>query len=402
MGNSIKFSLYPLLTVLLYFFCIIRLSYISNINNYSLVVCILIFLYLLFKGAITNNKKYKNINISLFVFCFFIFLSSLVNMDNLDGSILYILTIINITLFVQCEAEKKKLINVSKILFILSTITTIITIWYEVSHPFSAWKHDMNYLIGTKFFVSYNAISSILFYKYAYNGQKKRIFHNIILVGLIVLSFYTCRFVECATGIIGTFFVVIFLIIMKKRKTNSDKINILMKAYTPIIVLIISAVGVVLLDKLISIPIISHIISDVFEKNSDLSGRLIVYASIPGYLKGNILFGYGYNNIYKLFNGKLLIRSNLYACDAQNALLEYLLYFGIFGCITFFVFVKNCFQKLNTLKLKDLNNNVYFVIGFYLLVFLGTIEITISPLFYLFLAFLSCGEFNVQSSKRID
>ena len=33
-----------------------------------------------------------------------------------------------------------------------------------------------------------------------------------------------------------------------------------------------------------------------------------------------------------------------------------------------------------------------FILGFYLLVFLGIIEITINPLFYLFLSFIACGE----------
>ena len=392
MIKKVQLSLYPFITILLYLFSIIRLSYVKNINSYSLLVNIFIFLYLVLKGAVTNNKKYKKINISLFIFCIFIMFSSLANMDNFDGAILYILKIVNITLFVQYITEQKKDVNVSKLLFVLSTIMTILTLWYEMTNPLSAWKHEMDYLISTKFFVSYNAISSILFYMYAYNKKKNKFFFNMVLIGLIVLSFYTCNFVECTTGVIGTIFVVLFLIILRMYKVGSNKNYILMKISTPGIVLIISAVGVILLERILSIPLISHIINNVFEKSSDLTGRLIVYKNVPKYLKNHLLFGYGYNNVYKLFNRSMLIRRNWYAFDAQNALLEYLLYFGLFGCTAFIIFVRNCFEKLNSLELKELNNNVYFVVGFYLLVFLGIVEITICPLFYLFLAFLSCGE----------
>ena len=67
MNKTIKIFLYPFFGVLLYLFCVIRFAYISNINVISLSAGILIFLYLILKGAVFGNKKYIKI-ISLVYF----------------------------------------------------------------------------------------------------------------------------------------------------------------------------------------------------------------------------------------------------------------------------------------------------------------------------------------------
>ena len=41
-----------------------------------------------------------------------------------------------------------------------------------------------------------------------------------------------------------------------------------------------------------------------------------------------------------------------------------------------------------------------FVVGFYLLVIMGIVEITIDPLFYLFLAFIFSGNNNLNNKEK--
>ena len=392
MKKNLKISFYPIAVILAYFFCIIRLSYVPNINNYALIIDILLFIFLFLKGAVTKNYKYRKINFSLFIFGIFSVVSSIVNMKNVDGTLLYILKIIDITLLVQYVTEIKKDVNSSKILFFLSIIMTFVTIGYQMSHPLFAWKNGLNYFIGTKFSVSYNAISSMIFYQYAFgNGKHKNIFKLIfiILFGFVV---YTCDYVKCMTGVIGAIICFIFIILAKLKKLKSKKTSVLLKSNTAILIFIISAISVLVLEKIISIPIIENLITNTLGKSSDLSGRLIVYKNYPVYLKDHILFGYGYNNVYELFKDTMKIRSNSFACNAQNALLEYILYFGLFGTSSFIVFVKNSFKRLGNLSIDEMDRKRIFILGFYLLVFLGIIEITINPLFYLFLSLIACGE----------
>lgn len=392
MKKNLKISFYPIAIILAYFFCIIRLSYVPNINNYALIIDILLFIFLFLKGAVTKNYKYRKINFSLFIFGIFSVVSSIVNMKNVDGTLLYILKIIDITLLVQYVTEIKKDVNSSKILFFLSVIMTFVTISYQMTHPLFAWKNGLNYFIGTKFSVSYNAISSMIFYQYAFgNGKHKNIF-NIIFIILFGFVVYTCDYVKCMTGVIGAIICFIFIILAKLKKLKSKKTSVLLKSNTAILIFIISAISVLVLEKIISIPIIENLITNTLGKSSDLSGRLIVYKNYPVYLKDHILFGYGYNNVYELFKDTMKIRSNSFACNAQNALLEYILYFGLFGTSSFIVFVKNSFKRLGNLSIDEMDRKRIFILGFYLLVFLGIIEITINPLFYLFLSLIACGE----------
>lgn len=392
MKKNLKISFYPIAVILAYFFCIIRLSYVPNINNYALIIDILLFIFLFIKGAVTKNYKYRKINFSLFIFGIFSVVSSIVNMKNVDGTLLYILKIIDITLLVQYVTEIKKDVNSSKILFFLSIIMTFVTISYQMTHPLFAWKNGLNYFIGTKFSVSYNAISSMIFYQYAFGNGKHKNISNIILIILFGLVVYTCDYVKCMTGVIGAIICFIFIILAKLKKIKSKKISVLLKSNTAILIFIISAISVLILEKIISIPIIENLITNTLGKSSDLSGRLIVYKNYPVYLKDHILFGYGYNNVYELFKDTMKIRSNSFACNAQNALLEYILYFGLFGTSSFIVFVKNSFKRLGNLSIDEMDRKRIFILGFYLLVFLGIIEITINPLFYLFLSFIACGE----------
>ena len=147
MKKNLKISFYPIAVILAYFFCIIRLSYVPNINKYALIIDILLFIFLFLKGAVTKNYKYRKINFSLFIFGIFSVVSSIVNMKNVDGTLLYILKIIDITLLVQYVTEIKKDVNSSKILFFLSIIMTFVTISYQMTHPLFAWKNGLNYLM---------------------------------------------------------------------------------------------------------------------------------------------------------------------------------------------------------------------------------------------------------------
>lgn len=401
MIKKIKFSLYPLMVILTYLFCVIRLSYVSNINVYALGISSMIFLYLIIKGAFINNYKYGKVNLCLYIFCIFAIFSSIINMKNIDGTILFVLKIVDITLLVEYVSEIGKDISTSKILFFISFIMTIITIWFDTIHPYYAWKNDLNFFIGTKFSVSYNAIAMLLFFTYGFKKNRKKKIFYIMFFLLSIISLNACKQVDCMTGIIGNLICIAYVIYdaLKSKKKEINR-NLFMNYNTAISILIISAISVLVLEKAVSIPIINNFITETLQTSSDLSGRLIVYEKYPSYLKNHILFGYGYNNIYSIFYNTMKIRSNAYAYDSQNALLEYILYFGLIGTISFLVFVRNSFKRYGGLLLEEVQNKKIFVVGFYLLVIMGIVEITIDPLFYLFLAFIFSGNNNLNNKEK--
>lgn len=392
MNKTIKIFLYPFFGVLLYLFCVIRFAYISNINVISLSAGILIFLYLILKGAVFGNKKYIKINITLYLFCFFAIVSSLINFKNFDGTILYCLKIIDILLFTEYVCELKCEKKMAIIYFVVSTLLSIITIVYANVHPLAAWYNELNYLIGSKFLVSYNALASILFFSYGFDSIKKNGFiYRIIVLLLFIFNFYVCFKVKCSTGMVGIFFLFFFLMFGFQNKLKVT--GLLTKSSTAVLAIVLSALAVLLFSNfIVNVPLIKYVIEDIFNKNGDLSGRLIVYNNIFNYFKGHWLFGYGFNNVYSIFKSTMKIRTNSYAYDAQNALLEYMLYFGIIGCAFFLNFVKKSFSNISRLNQDAARKKIYFLVGFYMMVFLGTIEITFNPLFYLFLSYISCDK----------
>ena len=392
MNKTIKIFLYPFFGVLLYLFCVIRFAYISNINVISLSAGILIFLYLILKGAVFGNKKYIKINITLYLFCFFAIVSSLINFKNFDGTILYCLKIIDILLFTEYVCKLKCEKKMAIIYFVVSTLLSIITIVYANVHPLAAWYNELNYLIGSKFLVSYNALASILFFSYGFDSIKKNGFiYRIIVLLLFIFNFYVCFKVKCSTGMVGIFFLFFFLMFGFQNKLKVT--GLLTKSSTAVLAIVLSALAVLLFSNfIVNVPLIKYVIEDIFNKNGDLSGRLIVYNNIFNYFKGHWLFGYGFNNVYSIFKSTMKIRTNSYAYDAQNALLEYMLYFGIIGCAFFLNFVKKSFSNISRLNQDAARKKIYFLVGFYMMVFLGTIEITFNPLFYLFLSYISCDK----------
>ena len=392
MNMTVKVSLYPFLGVLLYLFCVIRFAYVPNINTISLIVGILIFLYLILKGAVFGNKKYIKINIALYLFCFFAIISSVINYKNFDGTVLYCLKIIDILLFTEYVCELKCEKKMAIIYFVISTLLSAITIIYASIHPLAAWYNELNYFIGSKFLVSYNALASVLFFAYGFDSIKKNGFiYKMMSMIMLLFNFYVCFKVKCSTGMVGIFFLFFFIMLGIRNKLMIT--GPLAKSSTAVLLIVLSTVLVLLFSNfIVNVPLIKYVIEDVFNKNSDLSGRLIVYNNIFNYFKGHWLFGYGFNNVYSIFKSTMKIRTNSYAYDAQNALLEYMLYFGIIGCAFFLNFVKKSFSNISRLNQESARKKNYFLVGFYMMVFLGTVEITFNPLFYLFLSYISCDK----------
>ena len=121
-------------------------------------------------------------------------------------------------------------------------------------------------------------------------------------------------------------------------------------------------------------------------------------------IKGGFLFGHGYNSVWEMFSGVMRIGSNAYAMDAQNAFLEYWLYFGVLGVVSLVALILVVFGRQKQYMKYDFRKKTYYALsGLYILVLLGTIEITINMVFYCFLsliAVLSCADNDVSKGEK--
>lgn len=386
MSNNLKIKFYPVISVLLFHFAIIKIYYVNNYNNISIFFGIIVLLYLLTKINIIFLKKYSKVNTILFLLSFVFVISALYNLKNVNGTLLYIMKLVELFWFFEYVNEIGKKKNVAKIFIFLFLVYQILNYCLILKDPLIAWKNDLNYLIGSKFSVSYSCLSILVLFIYGYCDEikQKNRFKIYLLLLIIFLLLITLK-VKCTTGLIGLIvFLIIYFFSFKKFR------DFISKPKTAIItILICCSILLLFYNYIMNISIVKYVITDVFDKNLNLTGRAAVYNNVLPYISNRFFIGYGYNNIYELFNYNMQIGADAYALNSQNALLEYWLYGGIFAVILFLVLTYTIFKNnyLNESKIK----NYALVVAIITLMFLGSVEITINMFFFMFLAFLNIG-----------
>ena len=75
-----------------------------------------------------------------------------------------------------------------------------------------AWKNNLYYLIGSKFYVSYIALFSISMFLYTYDESiKNHLTMKIIVILLFIFSYILIGRVKCSTGLVGLILLVLLI-----------------------------------------------------------------------------------------------------------------------------------------------------------------------------------------------
>lgn len=397
MNKKIKIRLYIIIATIVYHVSIVRIVYIKNYNVLAIGLSLVVALYLMTKMKKILLRKYVSINTLLLAFATIFLFSSFYNEMNFDGTILYIIRVFELFLFMEYINEIGKTKQVAKTFLILGILYQFINYYMMIKEPFLAWKNDMNYLIGTKFSISYSAIMCIVLFSYSYQDKiKTKNKYKFGLLLLICLSIAVSMKVKCVTGTVGNFLFVLFYFLVNKS-TKKVFCNPLFVICT----LIISCSVLIIFYKYIqNISFVKYLIEEVFHKNLNLSGRTYVYNEVFEYINQHFFIGYGYNSVHNLFRGSMRIGSNYYALDAQNALLEYWLYSGILGVINLILIIYNVFKSVK--HNNEISRCIPFIIGIYIFIALGMVEITINMYFFTCLAFMNLGFNKIIEEEKYE
>lgn len=380
--NKKNIMLY-IMAILLFHSSIIKYYYSAVGNIISLSLGIIVFLYLLLKYKTIFKKKYLKINLIIIVFCLIALFSSMFNdFYNFDGTLLYILKFVNLFLFFEYSGELNKNKSIVALFFYLLLFYNILTIVMMNQTPHLAYYHNYEYpFYASKFTLSYYFMITIVLYLYAYKSSiKKKIIPKILFIYLCYLSISMASKVDCVTGVIGNIFLFIMLAIPFKPVKN-----IIRNKNSIMIIMIVSSFALIIFyDVLMNVSFVNHIVVDNFGRSVTLSGRSIVYQKIPDYLfslKG-LTFGYSYDGARRIFQEVMFISSGHYAFDAQNALLEIWMYFGLIGSLVFIELTKSIYSDSN--RTHMIKNDEIYILAFIFIV-LGVVEITYSfPIFLMF------------------
>lgn len=378
-----KLSLDPLLVFIVFHACIVQLMYVPSYNTIATCLCVFLLFTMLPKLRILFGGVCARVNLILLAMSFAMVMSSIANGYNLDGTLLFIARINLLIWFVELQARNGRLRDTAAVFFLCGVIYLLATWWFILVDPLRAWRNDSYYLVGSKFSVSYLCLFTLVMYAIAFSGGRHKLISFLALAGMCILAILLIFRVNCTTGVFG---IVLLIVFVALRKTFAH----FLPSPTFFVGASVVATFVLLLfsEAITRVGIVSDFITDFLGKSVTLTGRLYVYDHVLPFLMQSPLLGNGYNSVYVLFDGQMTFSATGYALNAQNAILEYCLYFGIVGVALLYWFVCHILSVARDQPSDGASWRGYIALGgLYVLTLLGMVEITINVQFFAYLAF---------------
>lgn len=338
-------------------------------------ICI-VAIYLFKNASIFMRVEHIKLNGMLVLFALAMFYPSILYMNNYERNPL-LATIVFwviqaetfLTMEVMCVNNKMGMVvqYYYKLTLLWTLLTDILTIFLTSVFTTRAG----NYLVGTKFTVSYLhlLLIALLMTKDRIVKRNKIISNSALFVTLIWSAFIIIR-VQCNTGLIGL--VLLFIILATPKKIKIGLCSPLLFTTT----VLMSTAFSIGYEAVLANPSIQHFISYYLKRELTLTGRTYIYAMMPKILKGHYAIGYGYGTTYEVcrhFTG---------FADTQNAILEWIVQLGVVGTIILVVFFLCTFKKMKLCREDNLLKCMPLVGYIYSMVLLGTVEITFDNLFF--------------------
>jgi hypothetical protein len=351
-----------------------------------------VFIYVIIK-----HQKLPLINISVAVSASIIlssavnyFLESNATWRQLFDAVIYGILFYDVyTLFQLYETKDKALDIVNCLLKI--NLAYCISMIALLNHPIGIDPIDYNlniYIFGNKFTSSYLFLQVVaLYYMRFAETIIKDLVHKIVFFILIILSVFVSFYYGCATTLIANI-IPVFIYLNSKRIRNLF--------YKPGFVLttICTTTAIpFLFDRILLNPSVRHFVINVLHRNINLSGRMNIYHRflLPLIFRKPVL-GFGYSN-------SAMRTASTYYTNAQNALLEHIVKYGILGGLIIIVYILFCFrQSKRTLK----SDGALMIV--YSMFIVGIVEISYNWVFFLGLSLLAIiGEkSDIGSTKTIQ
>ena len=375
-----KFKLYipSIFLVLLFHASFITLPYLNNYYNLKYIILLIVGIYLIFRYNTLKRCKFQKINVALMMYLIMVVISSYTNRFNVLSrnvflsSIVFVVVILEVFLLFEYFYIKGRTKTLIKTLFYLILIYIIITDVIMIIFPTLHVQKGMYYFIGNKFNVSYLHLQLIVLYlqKHSYE-RKMRISEKATFALLCLLTLFICIYVECSTGVVGLFLLLMLFFVEKKYPIFLKKPKIFF------ITLFISCSTLLLFSGILKVGVVKYFIEQILHEDITLTGRMIIYSKIDSILANHLLLGYGSGSSFDI------IMNTIGAPNTQNGVLEVILEQGL---ISFFLMMLLAYLILK--KNNGALKSNYSVIMVYVLVVLSSIEITLDTTYIIWLSIL--------------
>lgn len=378
MRKSFKVSISSMLAVLIFVTQFVSLSYISwyNLLRYGVIVAVGIYVFKRIK--IVLQKKYALINLCALVFSLLTVYTSYLNRsraadrDPFLAAIPFVASFFFFLLFMEIMVDQemvKRTIRVFyKTAFVLALFTDILI--FTVPSLFRTYHV---YFVGTKFGVVYLHLILLIFYltQNALDGKKS--YEKATLLFFAIWSFLISVRVNCSTGIVGVLILLSLYVIVRNKE------ELFLNGWFYIGIQTLCFGFVFFYDFVLSNSTVEHLIVNFLGRDLTLTYRTVIYEMVPVILTTHDgwMRGMGYGSSYELG-----MRYGGFS-DTQNGILEWIWQVGVPTTIVMvlmfaliLIVSKKCICQNNRKMLQPL------ISGLYLFTILGTVEITISLMYF--------------------
>lgn len=378
MRISLKISISSMLAIPLFLTQFIIMPYISWYNLLRYGTIIVVGLYVGRRIRVVIQKKYLFLNVISLIFSFFTIIASYFNRSRLGdrdpflASIPFAAAFVFFLFYMEIMAEKKKVKRVIEIFFRTALVVLLITDILIFVAP-SLLSIYGNYFVGTKFRVVYLHILTIIFYLSLNQAGKLNTYKKILLILLAAWSLFIGIYVDCSTGIVGVAVLLLLLLAIKRKERLflNGKFYCVMQAL---------CLGFVFFyEFVLNNPTVEYFIVDILGRDITLTSRTRIYELVPLILTEHSgwMIGMGYGSSYDLgmrFAG---------FPDTQNGILEWIWQVGIpttIIMVLMFAVILNISKQYMNEKNRGLL--LPLIAGLYLFTILGTVEITITSMYF--------------------
>lgn len=371
-----KTSVYLIVQLfLLYHIVFVKFPYISNYTTVQRFATIFLFIIILPYSIRCLKRMNLNIKVLFLLYIIMILISAIINRNKLImtntlvGGIMYAITFFELFVIFSKVVEKRSIGFIVKVFLYITFFYIIITDLLIIinTNMFSGGY----YFIGNKFAVAYKHLELIvlLLMNNKINKSMKRsnIIFNINIIIIIVSGITISYLINTMTGVVGMIILGVILLFFKDKVLYN---SILFTA-----ILVGSCVFIIYADNILTWRPVQEFIINIMHRDLTLTGRMMIYASIPQLIQGHLLFGYGYNTAYEVWTNYIP-----YMPNAQNGLINCVFEQGLIATIIIILLIGTIIRKSH--KSRNLQGIYKPILALlYVYAILATIEITIDVVF---------------------
>lgn len=371
MQTRLTISVYSIIGILLYIVTFFNTKYFDyNTLRYLLIVLVAVMLVAKAPKSVFMDNLGLNVLVILFLVAtlWSSFSSNYGTDRNLRlASIVFCVVFVEMVFFLEIVAKKNMVLLCIKAWYRCAVVISLLTDILALTQG----SIDGNYFVGTKFAVVYQHLFLLMLFMIVNSSSfmKKNSLNNyrvkFIFYALLILNVIISLYVDCMTGVIGTALFFIFSLLVRYNSKMMASSGVFIGA------ILASFAFMWIVPNILLNENVAYFITNKLNRSLSLTGRTLIFESIPQIMQGKWLLGFGYGSSYEI------CQRYIGFADTQNALMEWIMQIGVLGSILLCLILCYCINRLHK-NIAICTEWVWPLAFVYTYVVLGTIEITYS------------------------